>query len=336
MTTQVNRQILFVSRPAAMPEESNFRLIESPMPQVGQGELLIRTRYLSVDPYMRGRMRDAKSYVAPYPLGEVFVGGIVGEVVESKHAKFQPGDIVEGRMGWADYNLSTGQHIRKIDPAVAPVTTALHVLGMPGLTAYFGLLDIGKPQAGETVVVSGAAGAVGTLVGQIAKLQGCRVVGIAGSAEKINYLTEELGFDAAINYKTAGDIREALKAACPAGVDVYFDNVGGTISDAVISLINYQARIIVCGQIALYNLEQPDLGPRIQSQLLINSAMIKGFIVTDYAARNREGLTQLTAWVTEGKLKYHENIIEGLENTPQAFLGLFRGENIGKQLVKAI
>jgi NADPH-dependent curcumin reductase CurA len=334
MTTAINRQILLVSRPAGMPDDSNFRLIESSVPSISDNEVLIRTLWLSVDPYMRGRMRDAKSYAVPFALNEVIYGGMVGEVIESSNTDFAVGDIVEGRLGWADYNVSNGQNIRKIDPNVAPISTALHVLGMPGLTAYFGLLEIGKPQEGETVVVSGAAGAVGTIVGQIAKLKGCRVVGIAGSEEKISYLKDELGFDEVINYKTTPDIRKALAAACPKGVDVYFDNVGGDITDSVMTLINFQARLIICGQISLYNLEKPDLGPRLFPLLLMNSATAKGFIVSDYAAQNKEALSQLTEWVTQGKLKYQENVVEGLENTPRAFFGLFKGENLGKQLVK--
>lgn len=328
-----NRQIVLASRPKGMPSKENFRFVEGPVPTPGQGEFLVRTAYVSVDPYMRGRMNDAKSYVPPFPLEKVIVGGVIGRVVASRHPDFHEGDIVTGRLGWQDYSISNGEGVHKVSPAAAPVTTALGILGMPGLTAYFGLLEIGQPKPGETVVVSGAAGAVGTVVGQIAKLKGCRVVGIAGSEEKIAYLTNELGFDAAINYKS-DNLRQVVKDACPNGVDVYFDNVGGTITDVVMTQLNYQARIVICGQIALYNLEKPDVGPRILSQLLINSAMMKGFIVSDFKDKTREGLAQLTTWLQEGKLRYRENIVEGFENIPEAFLGLFRGENIGKQLVK--
>jgi NADPH-dependent curcumin reductase CurA len=317
-----------------MPDESNFELIESSVPEIKDGEVLVKSLYISVDPYMRGRMSDAKSYAKPYEVGEPFMGGIVGKVVESRHSRFEAGMYVEGRMDWAEYNVSDGSEIRKIRPERAPISTALHVLGMPGLTAYFGLLHIGKPKEGETVVVSGASGAVGMIVGQIAKLKGCRVVGIAGSDEKCDYITKELGFDAAINYKTAENLRRSLKEACPNGVDVYFDNVGGTVTDKVMTLINFQARIIICGQISQYNLEKPEMGPRVMGQLLTTSSMMKGFIVSDYAEHNKEALTQLTQWVQEGKIKYRENIVEGFENTVHAFLGLFRGENIGKQLVK--
>jgi NADPH:quinone reductase len=333
MTANKNRQILLISRPTGMPTEENFKLIETDIPQPGEGEVLVRSLYLSVDPYMRGRMSTAKSYVAPYELNEVIAGGVVGEVVKSHNPKFATGDIVTGMLGWADYNISSGKGLSKIDPNLAPITTALGVAGMPGMTAYFGLLDIGNPQPGETVVVSGAAGAVGTVVGQIAKLKGCRVVGIAGSDEKNEYLVQELGFDVAINYKTQ-NVYEALKAACPNGIDVYFDNVGGEISDAVMPLLNFQARIPLCGQISLYNLAKADVGPRILPYILKSSALLKGFIVSDYSSRFREGITQLGQWVAEGKLKYSENIIEGLENTPRAFIGLFHGENMGKQLVK--
>ncbi|HLL71282.1 MAG TPA: NADP-dependent oxidoreductase [Pyrinomonadaceae bacterium] len=339
MDAKRNKRITLASRPAGMPTLANFKIEDVEMPQPDDGEVLIRTLYLSVDPYMRGRMNAGKSYVEPFEVGEVITGGGVGEVVESRSGAFQAGDIVTGMFGWQLYFVARGEGapggaLRKIDPTLAPVTTALGVLGMPGLTAYFGLLDIGQPKTGETVVVSGAAGAVGTLVCQIAKLKGCRVVGLAGSDDKNRYLTDELGVDVAINYKTAPDLRRALKDACPGGVDVYFDNVGGEISDAVMPLINREARIVICGQISLYNLERPDTGPRVQPYLLVNRASMKGFIVSDYAARASEGVGQLARWLGEGKLKYAENVVEGFENTPQALLGLFSGENLGKQLVK--
>ncbi|TYR81576.1 NADP-dependent oxidoreductase [Priestia megaterium] len=329
----MNEQILFVERPKGTPTKETFRFEEIPMPEAKEEEVVIQTLYLSVDPYMRGRMNDQKSYVPPFQLNEPLAGGIVGRVVETKSAKFQEGDIVTGLLEWKRYLAVPAKYLQKVNPELAPITTALGVLGMPGLTAYFGLLDIGQPKEGETVVVSGAAGAVGTIVGQIAKIKGARVVGIAGSADKITYLKDELGFDAVINYKT-DNVKEALKEACPNGVDVYFENVGGEISDAVTSLLNKFARIPLCGQISLYNLEKPDIGPRIQSQLLINSALMKGFIVNDYADRFPEGVKQLGEWVQQGKIKYSENIVEGFENVPEAFLGLFSGANLGKQLVK--
>ena len=333
MSAMENKQILLTSRPAAMPAADNFKIVDASVPQLNEGEVLLRTLYLSVDPYMRGRMSDRKSYVPPFGLNEVITGGGIGEVIESRSQAFRPGDIVTGMLGWQLYSVAKETEVRKIDPNLAPITTALGVLGMPGLTAYFGLLDIGQPKEGETVVVSGAAGAVGTVVCQIAKIKSCRVVGVAGSDEKNQYLEHELWVDETINYKTA-DVKLALRDACPNGIDVYFDNVGGEVSDAVMPLINKAARIILCGQISLYNLEKPDLGPRIQPYLLVNRALMKGFIITDYAPRFGEGVSQLGQWLAQGKLKYAENIIEGLENTPRAFLGLFAGENLGKQLVK--
>jgi len=328
-----NKQILLVSRPAGAPALDNFKLVDTEVPKPAEGEVLVRTLYLSVDPYMRGRMTDRKSYVAPFALNEVIAGGGIGEVIESRSAAFQPGDIVTGMLPWQLYSVAQDKALHQVDPRLAPVTTALGVLGMPGLTAYFGFLDIGKPKAGETVVVSGAAGAVGTVVCQLAKIKGCRVVGIAGSEKKNRYLKDELGVDETVNYKTE-DWKQELRKACPQGVDVYFDNVGGEVSDFVMPLINHGSRIIICGQIALYNLEKPDTGPRVQPYLLINSALMQGFIITDFATQFSAGVRQLAQWMNEGKLKYSENIIEGFENTPRAFLGLFAGENLGKQLVK--
>jgi NADPH-dependent curcumin reductase CurA len=279
-------------------------------------------------------MNDGKSYVAPFQLNEVLNGGVVAKVIESKSNNFVKKDFVVGNLGWQDYSIAGEKEVRKINPEIAPVSTALGVLGMPGLTAYFGLLDIGKPKQDETVVVSGAAGAVGTVVGQIAKIHGCRVVGIAGSEKKTKYLIDELGFDFAINYKTVSDLKKELKEACPDGVDIYYDNVGGDISDAVLSLINNNARIVLCGQISLYNETQIPTGPRIQPSLLTHSALMKGFIVRNYTDRFDEGISQLALWLKEKKLKYAENVVEGLENTPNAFIGLFTGENLGKQIVK--
>jgi len=328
-----NKQILLNSRPAGMPTTDNFRIEDTDVPQLNDGEVLVRTLYLSVDPYMRSRMNDRKSYVPPFKLNEPIVGGAVGEVVESRSPSFTKGDIVTGMLSWRLYSAAKAEELHKIDPKIAPITTALNILGIPGLTAYFGLLDICNPQPDETVVVSGAAGAVGTAVCQIAKIKGCRVVGIAGSDDKNAYLKNELQVDATINYKTE-DVRQALANACPKGVDVYFDNVGGDVSDAALLLINKGARISICGQISMYNLERMDVGLRPQPLLLVNSAMMKGFIVIDYAPRFAEGVTQLGKWLAAGKLKYAENIVEGFENAPRAFLGLFAGENLGKQLVK--
>jgi NADPH:quinone reductase len=333
MAAMDNRQIILKSRPTGMPSDENFKLVETTIPEPQDGEVLLRTLYLSVDPYMRARMNDRKSYVDPFVVGAAFTGSAVGEVVSSKSAAYASGDIVTGMLPWQLYSVAKGDSLHKVDPRLAPITTALGILGMPGLTAYFGLLDIGKPKKGETVVVSGAAGAVGTVVCQIAKIHGCRVVGLAGSDEKNKYLKDQLGVDAAINYKTT-DLKGELRKACPSGVDIYFDNVGGEVSDKIMTLINHHSRTIICGQISLYNLEEPGLGPRVQPYLLVNSALMQGFIITDYATRFGEGVRQLAQWLREGKLKYAENIVAGFENTPQAFLGLFTGENLGKQLVK--
>lgn len=328
-----NKEIRLASRPTGMPAAEHFQFIDSETPEVGNAEVLVRTQYISVDPYLRGRMREGRSYVPPFNVGEVISSGVVGEVVESRSQNFQKGDVVTGMLGWRLYNLAKAEELRKVDPRMGPVTTALGVLGMPGLTAYFGLLDIGQPKEGETVVVSGAAGAVGMTVCQIAKIKGCRVIGIAGSDEKNRYLSDELGVDAVINYKT-DDVGKKLAEACPNRIDVYFDNVGGQVSDAVMPLLNSRARVPICGQISIYNMDRQDIGPRPQPYLLINSALMKGFIITDYAPRFAEGVMQMAQWLAAGKLKYAESIVEGFENTPQAFIGLFRGDNLGKQLVK--
>jgi NADPH-dependent curcumin reductase CurA len=330
----MNRQITLAARPTGLPKESDFRLVESPIPTPGPGEVLVRTLYLSLDPYMRGRMNDSKSYAPPVQIGEVMVGGAVGRVEQSNDPAFQPGDIVFANTGWQDYAIVKGKELRKLDPSFAPITTALGVLGHIGLTAYFGLIDICHPKAGETVVVSGAAGAVGSVVGQIAKILGCRVIGIAGTDAKIRYLVDDLGFDAAFNYKTTADYSAKIKELCPSGVDVYFDNVGGAITDAVLFNLALHARVSVCGQIALYNLEKPELGPRFLPLLIIYRAKVEGFLITDYAPRFGEGLRQLATWFREGKLKQEETIEEGLENAPRAFIGMLQGENTGKQLVK--
>ncbi len=336
-----NKEIRFASRPSGMPTLENFLIQDAAMPQPQEGEVLLRTRYISVDPYLRGRMREGKSYIAPFEVGQVIVSGAVGEVLESKDPGFKAGDtVVSGALPWSLYATAKGATLQKINPSLAPVSTALGVLGMPGLTGYFGLLDIGQPKPGETVVVSGAAGAVGMVVCQIAKLKGCRAVGIAGGEDKTAYLLNELGVDAAINYKTAegyksvNELRKELSAACPKGVDIYFDNVGGDISDAVMPLIAPGARIAICGQISVYNLEQADVGLRPQPYLLVNSALMKGFIITQYMSQFGKGIAEMAQWLAEGKLKNAETVVEGFENTPLAFIGLFKGENLGKQIVK--
>jgi hypothetical protein len=333
MTTAVNRQITLAARPVGYPKESDFALVVSPVPQPREGEVLVRALWLSLDPYQRGRMSTARSYAAAVELGEVIVGGVVGRVVESRTPAFTPGDIVEGRLGWQEYAVSDGRDLRKVDPSLGPLSTALGVLGMPGMTAYFGFLEVGLPKPGDTVVISAASGAVGQVVGQIAKIMGCRAVGIAGSPAKIDYITNELGFDAGINYKT-DDLDAALAATCPQGVNVYFDNVGGVVSDAVFEHLAVGARIVICGQISQYNLEQPELAPRNLRFLIVHQARMEGFLVFQFAHRYEEGRQRMAGWIREGKLKYKEDIVEGLENAPRAFIGLMQGKNFGKLLVK--
>lgn len=330
----MNRQILLAARPVGYPRESDFDLVEKPIPTPEMGQMLIRVIYLSLDPYMRGLMSGGPSYARPLQIGDVMVGGTVGKVTQSSHPGFVKGDIVEGMLGWQEYAISDGGGLRKIDPETAPISTALGVLGMPGLTAYFGLLDITHPKPGETVMVSGAAGAVGSAVGQIAKIKGCRVIGTAGSDAKINYLVGELGFDAAFNYRSIENYFDALREMCPDGIDVYFDNVGGAITDAVVRLLAPKARIAVCGQISQYNLERPEMGPRLLPHLLAKQARAEGFFVFQFADRYPKALKQLTEWLQAGKLKYREDIVDGIENAPRAFIGMLNGRNMGKQLVK--
>lgn len=328
-----NREIVLTERPKGTPTSKAFAVRSASIPELSQGEVLVRSLFISVDPYMRGRMNDRPSYIEPFQIDQPITGGVVGLVEKSNSTKFKTGDYVLGFLNWADYSKAKADQLQKLDPNLAPISTALGVLGMPGMTAYFGLLDIGKPKSGETVVVSGAAGAVGTLVGQIAKIKGCKVVGIAGSDEKLNFLKKELKVDHAINYKSA-HFKEELKKALPNGVDIYFDNVGGDITDEVMKQLNTHARIVICGQISMYNLDKTDTGPRNFWILLTKSALAQGFIVNDYSARFAEGVTQMAKWLKEGKLKYKESVAKGLEKTPEAFLGLFKGENIGKQIVQ--
>jgi NADPH-dependent curcumin reductase len=332
MAAGINRQILLKSRPDGAPGLDNFELVQRPAPEPGDGEVLIRTRYLSLDPYMRGRMSAAKSYAKPVGLGEPMVGGAIGEIVESRNTKFAVGDTVLGYGGWQDYALSSGFGLRKLDPAAVPVTTALSVLGMPGMTAYAGLLEIGQPKPGETVAVAAASGAVGSVVGQIAKIKGCRAVGIAGGPDKCRYVIQELGFDACVDHRAA-DFAPQLEAACPAGIDVYFENVGGAVQQAVWPLLNDFARIPACGLIAQYNAATPMPGPDMFS-VLRKRLTLRGFIVTDFASKEADFLREASAWVRSGRLKYREDVVEGLENAPAAFLGLLQGKNFGKLLVK--
>lgn len=328
-----NRQIHLAARPKGLPKESDFALVETGVPPLQDGQFLVKIAYLSVDPYMRGLMSDAKSYMDPISIGDVVIGGAVGTIVESRHPGYAAGEVVLGYWGWQEYAVSDGAGVYKFDPSVAPISTALGVLGMPGLTAYFGLLDIGKPKRGESVFISGAAGAVGSVAGQIAKLLGCRVAGSAGSPEKIAFL-RELGFDAAFNYKDVSSYETALREACPEGIDVYFDNVGGALTDAVFTQINPEARIVVCGQIDQYNAQNPPQGPRLLWHLIVKRARAEGFLVFQFADRYAEAQRAMAQWIAEGRLTWRETIVEGIENTPKAFIGLFKGENTGKQLVK--
>jgi NADPH:quinone reductase len=332
--SSVNRQVILQARPDGLPRESDFAVVESGMPEPGPGEVLVQTHFTSVDPYLRGIMREGPGYLGSVGPGEVIPAGSVGQILKSNDPAFQAGEFVAGMWGWQEFAAARPDQLTRVDPALAPVSTALGVLGMPGLTAYFGLLDLGKPKPGETVFVSGAAGAVGSLAGQIAKIQGCRVVGSAGSDAKIQHLIEDLGFDAAFNYKTEGDLGGRLRALCPDGVDVYFDNTGGAMTDAVLLQINNFARIVLCGQIAQYNEAEIPQGPRLLFQLIVKQAQMHGFLVFQYLERYPEGVTQMAAWIREGRLKYREDIVQGIENTGKAFIGLFTGENTGKRLVR--
>ena len=331
MTT---KQIVLASRPEGKPALTNFRFENIELPDLQEGKVLLKGLYYSVDPYMRGRMNDAKSYVPPFQLGKPIEGSVIARVIESKTDSFTKDDLVLGMLPWSREFIAEGKGLQKIDLSSTHPSYYLGILGMTGLTAYFGLMDIGKPKSSETVVVSGAAGAVGMVVGQIAKIQGCHVIGIAGSDEKIKLLKEEIDFDEAINYKHTVDIKAAIAELCPDGVDIYFDNVGGEISDAVIANINKGARIIICGQISSYNDNEAPVGPRPQSALVKKSALMQGFLVSNYISRFPEGVLQLSEWLRTGKLNYRETIIKGFERLPDAFISLFSGENTGKMLVE--
>jgi NADPH-dependent curcumin reductase len=327
-----NLQVLLAARPTGWVKESDFTIVDGDVPQPGQGQLLLKNIWLSLDPYMRGRMDDSKSYAASVALGAVMVGGTVSVVVESNNPQFRAGDHVVGNLGWQQYAVSDGTGLQRVDPNLVPLSAYLGAVGMPGVTAWYGLLEIGQPKAGETVVVSAASGAVGSVVGQIAKMRDCRVVGIAGGREKCDYVVHELGFDACVDYKT-GDLHEALKAATPKGVDVYFDNVGGPVLDTVLRRLNAFARIPLCGLISGYNATEP-YGLRNIRSLLVNRVRLQGFIVSDHLPRWPEALQQLGGWVAQGKLRYRETVATGLEAAPKAFIGMLRGENFGKQLVR--
>jgi len=328
--------ILLKQRPVGTPALSDFEFVKENVElSLKDGEVLLETTYISVDPYLRGRMNDAKSYVAPFEVGKPLSSGIIAQVVASKNEDFKKGDFVSGMLNWKTQQISNGEGLLKVDKDKAPLSAYLGILGMTGLTAYLGLTQIGKPKKGETLIVSGAAGAVGSVVGQIGKILGLRVVGIAGTDEKVEMLTSRFGFDEAINYNTTTNMRSAIQEACPDGVDIYFDNVGGPISDAVLFNINKFARIIICGAISVYNNTEMPKSVSVQPFLVKNSALMQGFIVSNYADTFPEAIKHLSSWLAEGKLDYTETIVEGFENTPQAFLDLFEGKNKGKMVVKA-
>lgn len=332
MSEPMNQQILLNSRPTGEPTENNFAFVETDIPEPEEGEVLSRTIYLSLDPYMRGRMSDRKSYATPVEVGKVMEGSTVSQVIKSNHSQFSEGDFVVGYNGWQAYGIAKGAALRKLDPLQLPISYALGITGMPGMTAYCSLLDIGKPMAGETVVVSAASGAVGAVVGQIAKIKGCRAVGIAGSDEKCSYLVQELGFDVCINRKTE-DLSSALKSACPDGIDVYVDHTAGPILEAVLQNINLGARIPLVGLISQYNAENLPPGPNLMP-LLVKRALIKGFLVGDYEARQADFMRDMSEWLHKGQIKYKEDIVKGLETAPHSFIGLLQGKNFGKLIIQ--
>ena len=329
-----NKQVRLASRPTAEVQESHFNIVETDIPHANEGELVVRAHYLSLDPYMRGRMDNEKSYAAKVEIGAVMVGSVAGVVVESKHEKFAAGDTVVAPLGWQQYGVSNGAGVRKVDATRVPLSAYLGAVGMPGVTAWVGLNEHGKPKAGETVVVSAASGAVGSAVGQLAKLKGCRAVGIAGGKAKCDYVVKELGFDACVDYK-AGDLDAQLKDACAKGIDIYFDNVGGPVLNTVLGHVNNFSRIPMCGQISGYN-DVSKLAISNMRSFLVNRIALRGFIVSDHMPLWPAALKELAELVQAGKLKYRESITQGLENAPKALIGLLRGDNFGKQLVKLV
>ncbi|MDX1542296.1 MAG: NADP-dependent oxidoreductase [Christiangramia sp.] len=330
----MNEQIILKSRPKGKPSEDNFEFREIETEKPKAGEVLLESKYISVDPYLRGRMRDEESYIEPFKVGEPIESMIVAEVTESRNPNYSEGDHVIGMLDWKKLQIHTGENIRKIDKSLAPLSAYLGVLGLTGLTAYLALDKIGDLSSGETLLVSGAAGAVGSIVGQIGKIKKCRVVGIAGSDEKIDHIRDKFGFDAGINYKDTRDMKKAIAEVCPDGVDVYFDNVGGEILDAALQNINKAARIINCGAISIYNSTEVPMGPRPEGILIKKSALMQGFLVRDHIKDYESAIQELAMWLKEGKLSYDETIIEGFDKTPKAFIQLFEGRNIGKMLVK--
>lgn len=331
------REVRLKSRPQGMPESGNFEIAETPMPEAGDGQMLIRTVYMSVDPYMRGRMSDRKSYAPPFEVGKAMDGRFVGEVMESRNGRFPQGAYVAGfGGGWKEYHVANGSGLQQIDPDLAPLPAWIGVLGMPGMTAYVGLLDIGQPKSGETVFVSAASGAVGALVCQIAKIKGCRVIGSAGSDEKCQWLLDEAGVDAAVNYKTCGDLEAAVAQHAPDGIDVYFENVGGEHLVAALNLMNMKGRIAACGMISRYNDKDgsPQPGPHNLFLVVGKRIRMQGFIISDHSDRISDFNRDMAQWIREGKVKWRETVFEGLERAPEAFMGLFKGENFGKMLVR--
>ncbi|MGI9331860.1 MAG: NADP-dependent oxidoreductase [Gammaproteobacteria bacterium] len=339
MSRKTNRRITLAARPEGAPKDSDFEMVEDAIPTPVAGELLLKTHYLSLDPYMRGRMNEGKSYAANVALGDTMVGGAVSEVLASGHEKFAAGDFVFGYTGWQEYCVSDGAGLRRVDPDDGPLSYALGVLGMPGHTAYVGMLDIGQPQEGNTVVVSAATGAVGSVAGQLARIKGCRVVGVAGGKSKCDYAVSELRFDACIDHKSE-DFAEQLEAACPHGVDVYYENVGGKVLHATVALMNVGARMPVCGLVSYYNLASapagPDLTPRLMRYVLTQRIKMQGFIIFDHAHREAVFRNDVSAWLKSGELRYREDVVEGLDNAVGAFQGLLEGRNFGKLVVKLV
>jgi hypothetical protein len=334
MSAPRTRVVLLAGRPRGMPGPEHFAIEERAVPEPGPGQVLVRNIYMSVDPYMRSRMADRKSYAPSWQVGQPVDGRAIGQVVRSQHPDFAPADYVASMLGWREHFVADGQGLRKVDPGLAPLSAFLGVLGMPGFTAWYGLKEIGRPKAGETLVVSGAAGAVGSLAVQLGKHWGCRVVAVAGTDPKCAWLTREAGADVAINYRTAGSLEDALRAACPAGVDIYFENVGGAVLDAVLQLLNPFARIPLCGMISQYNLETPEPGPRHLFTLVANRVLMQGFIISDHFGRHGEFLAEVGPLVQAGRIRYQETVVDGLEQAPRAFLGLFAGDNTGKMVVR--
>ena len=333
MTATMSRHVLLASRPVGMPKADDFRIEAVPVPEPGAGQVLVRNLWMSVDPYMRGRMSDRKSYAPSFEVGKPMEGRAIGQIVTSNHPRLREGAVVSSMLGWREYFVSAGEGLSPLDASL-PLSAYLGVLGIPGFTGWYGLKQIGRPKAGETLVVSGAAGATGSLVVQMGKILGCRVVGTAGTDDKCAYVTRELGADVAVNYKMTGDAFDALRRACPHGIDIYFENVGGPLLDMVLRLVNPFARIPLCGMISQYNLDPPDPGPRYLFSMIANRVLMQGFIISDHLSLYPEFLAEVGGWLKSGRIKREETIVDGIENAPRAFLGLFSGDNVGKMVVR--